>query len=535
MIRWLDGIRGLRGWQRAGAALGAGAVAALALPPLDLWPALTLAVPVMLLLIEGTHGERPLMACLVGWLIGFGYFLVALHWIGAAFFVDAATYLWMMPVAVGGLAAAMALYWGLAALAMRVTGWRGLPLVIGFAVALAIAENLRGRLFTGFPWAAPGLAVDGMGAVAQAAALVGMTGLTLAIVLWAGLPLALVQRKGHVAAWVLLALLPLAWAAGAWRLQTAPIADVAGIKLRIVQPNITQDETWREDNARAIFDRLQALSAQPSPETPDGIAGLTHVIWPESAVPFLIDESPVAKVELSRLLGGKTVLITGADRRGKTTSPDPADGPVYNSIVTFDGNATVVARYDKWRLVPGGEFLPFEWLLKPLGFRQLVTMPGSFTAGPGPVTLAIPGAPPAGMLVCYEVVFPHGLVDSGHRPAWLVNVTNDGWFGHSTGPYQHLAQARLRAIEQGLPLVRSANTGISAVIDAYGRFRASLPIGVEGVIDSPLPQAVAGPLYARLGDSVLAILAAVLLGLAVYINIFGRHNPALRKAAERKG
>ena len=201
---------------------------------------------------------------------------------------------------------------------------------------------------------------------------------------------------------------------------------------------------------------------------PDGTPP-THIIWPETAVSFLIDESAVAKVELAQLLGGNKILVTGALRRDINTTGDGEDNKVYNSILTFDGSGTVVARYDKWRLVPGGEFLPFEWLLEPLGFRKVVTVPGSFAAGPGPVSLAIPGAPDAGFGVCYEAIFPDHFVDPLKRPGWLINVTNDGWFGNSTGPYQHLAQARLRSIEQGLPMVRAANTGISAVIDPYGR------------------------------------------------------------------
>ena len=511
MIRLADRLRALTGWRRAAVALAAGLVAALAMPPLDLWPALFAAVPVFLLLLEGTAAGSIATAFGVGWLFGFGYFIMAFHWIGHAFFVNAATYLWMMPFAVGGLSAAMAIYWGLAAALARGFGWRGLGLAGGFAGLLAGAEWLRGRLFTGFPWAAPGLAADGMGAVAQSAALIGMTGLTLLIVLWAGLPLALLQRRGRPVAAGLLLLLPLAWTYGVLRLAVASDADVPEVRLRLVQPNIGQDEKWREDNARHIFDTLQALSSGPTAETPDGIASRTHVIWPESAVPFLIDESPVAKQELARLLGGHSVLITGAIRRDSTSTAAPDDVPVFNSIISFDGNAAVVARYDKWRLVPGGEFLPFAWLLEPLGFRKVVTVPGSFTAGKGPVTLAIPGAPPAAMLVCYEAIFPHNLIEPGKRPGWIVNVTNDGWFGHSTGPYQHLAQARLRAIEQGLPIVRVANTGISAVIDSYGRMRASLPIGTRGVIDSGLPVAAAETVYGRFGDAALAVMEVLIL------------------------
>jgi apolipoprotein N-acyltransferase len=515
MIRFAETIRGLAGWRRAFAALVAGLMAALAMPPLDLWPVLFAAVPVVLLLLEGLAPRAAGSAFLTGWLFGLGYFIAALHWIGAAFFVDAARYLWMMPFAVGGLAAAVAVYWGLAAAAVNLFGWRGLRLVAGFAAMLAGAEWLRGRLFSGFPWAAPGLAVDGMGAVAQTASLIGMTGLTLAIVLWAGLPLVLVGRRHRITAIGLLMLWPLAWGYGQFRLASASDGDVEDVRLRLVQPNIGQDEKWREANARTIFDTLLALSRQ---ETAPGVGGPTHVIWPESAVPFLIDESPVAKAELRRLLDGKTVLMTGAIRRDLTRL-EPADGfPVHNSIITFDGAAEVAARYDKWRLVPGGEFLPFAWALEPMGFRRVVTVPGNFTAGPGPVTLAIPRAPPATMLVCYEAIFPHDLVDSGNRPGWIVNVTNDGWFGRSTGPWQHVAQARLRAIEQGLPVVRVANTGISAVIDPYGRIRASLTLGERGILDAGLPEALPPTLYGRFGDASLALVFSLCLALVALVS-----------------
>lgn len=519
MIRLADTIRGLTGWRRALAALAAGMAAALSMPPLDLWPMLFIAVPILLLLLEGLRPRTIGASFLLGWLFGLGYFILALNWIGFAFFVDAATYLWMMPFAVGGLAAAMAVYWGLAALAVNASGWRGLRLVLGFAAMLAGAEWLRGRLFTGFPWAAPGLAVDGMGAVSQTASFLGMTGLTLFIILWAGLPLVFAGQRHRIAAAGLLLLLPIAWGYGLYRLSGAVDADVPGVRLRIVQPNIGQNEKWREDNARPIFDALLSLSSEATPESPDGIAGRTHVIWPESAVPFLIDEGGAAARELRAMLGGRTVLITGALRRGLEKLA-PADGfPVHNSVIVFNGVAEVIARYDKWRLVPGGEFLPLAWLLEPLGFRKVIAIPGSFAPGPGPVTLDIPGAPPVAMLVCYEAIFPHDLVDPKKRPAWIVNVTNDGWFGNSTGPWQHLAQARLRTIEQGLPLVRAANTGISAVMDPYGRIRASLPLGQRGVVDAVLPAALPATPYSRFGDGALAILSGLALLSAALLRV----------------
>jgi len=511
MTRLPDTIRALTGWRRALLALAAGMAAALSLPPINLWPVLFLAVPVVLLLLEGLPRRSIGAAFLTGWLFGLGYFLFALQWIGYAFFVDAETYLWMMPFAVGGLAAAMAIYWGFAALAVNALSLGGLRLVLGFAAMLALAEWLRGRLFTGFPWAAPGLAVDGMGALSQTASLIGMTSLTLLIILWGGLPLIFIGQRHRIAAAALLLLLPLSWGYGLYRLSSAVNADVADIRLRIVQPNIEQDAKWRDGNARAIFDTLLSLSSKTTSDGRD----ITHVIWPESAVPFLIDEGGGAVPELVAMLRERTILITGALRRD---SPEP-DSPIHNSVIVFNGKAQVIERYDKWRLVPGGEFLPFAALLEPLGFRKVITIPGSFAPGPGPVTFDIPASPPVALLICYEAIFPQDLVDSGKRPQWLLNVTNDGWFGNSTGPWQHLAQARLRTIEQGLPMARAANTGISAVIDAYGRTRAALPLGEQGVIDATLPAALPATLYSRLGDGIFAALFSLVLIFAAVIKV----------------
>ncbi len=509
MIRWVSRISASSPWRRRGLAALAGFLTALALPPLGLWPALFVGVPLFLVVLEREKQGRWRTGFGSGWFFGLGYFAFAFHWIGFAFLVEAETYLWMMPFMLGALAGGMAIYWGLAAIVAKRFGGNGLPLALMLAASLAVAEWLRGHLLTGFPWAAPGLAVDGMGAVAQLASVIGMTGLTFMIVLWGGLPYVMLRKAAHgslTAALVLLALLPLAWSFGAWRLAQATHETVPGVALRIVQPNISQEAKWRAENARGIFSQLLELSAAPTAEQPEGIGGVTHLIWPESAVPFLIDESEVAKAELKPLLGGRTALITGSLRREWVGEGEP---DVFNSMIVFGGDAEVTARYDKWRLVPGGEFLPFASVLEPLGFRKVVRTPGSFRAGPGPQTIAIPGLPPAALLVCYEVIFPHGLVDSANRPAVLVNVTNDGWFGRSTGPYQHLAQARLRSIEQGLPLVRAANTGISTIIDAHGRIIHALPLLETGVLDSALPVALSVTVYAAWGDWILAALIAM--------------------------
>ncbi len=516
MFALTEALRGTRGWRRAGLALAAGVVAALSMPPFDFWPLLFVAFPAVLLLVEGIARHHRLQSFLLGWSFGLGYFIVVLHWIGFAFFVDAKDYLWMMPFAVGGLAAAMAVYWGLATLCVSVIGLRGLPAALVFTAALSLAEWLRGTLFTGFPWAVPGLASGGMGPVDQTASLWGMPGLTLLIVLWSVTWRFIFDRQSRpgyrLAALLILATLPLCWAWGSYRLQHGDVADVDGVKIRIVQPNISQDAKWREENARAIFDQLLEMSGR---ETADG-KPVTHIIWPETAVSFLIDESAGAKAELAQLLGGSKTLVTGALRRDVVDVNNRESDRVYNSILTFDGSGNVVARYDKWRLVPGGEFLPFEWLLEPLGFRKVVTVPGSFTAGQGPVSLVVPGAPAAGFSVCYEAIFPDHLVDPLSRPGWLINVTNDGWFGNSTGPYQHLAQVRLRAIEQGLPIARAANTGISAVFDPYGRIRPSLSVGQEGILDATLAQSLAPTIFARYGVLTFFFAVVILFILGTY-------------------
>ena len=513
-----DFLTEARGWRRAGVAVLLGVVAALSLPPLNFWPVLFVAVPLVIILLQGIARRDFRSSFLLGWSFGFGYFLFAFHWIGFAFLVNKKDYLWMMPFAVGGLAAAMAVYWGLAFVCAGLSGFKRLPLIMVLAGALGVAELLRGALFTGFPWAAPGLASDGMGAVAQTASLWGMPGLTVLILLWAGCwPIVFDRHASRlqrsVAALMLVSLVA-SWGWGQWRLRDAVVGNAEGVNIRIVQPDISQDDKWRDENVRQIFDQLLEMSGRPAV----GGKPPSLIIWPESAVPFLIDESAGGREEVALLLGPSRVLITGALRREKSGNGVADDDRVFNSVLGFDGEGQVVARYDKWRLVPGGEFLPFEWLLKPLGFRKVVTVPGSFTAGRGPQTFEVAGLPPVGFLVCYEAIFPDRLVDEKRRPSWLVNVTNDGWFGNSTGPYQHVAQARLRAIEQGLPIVRAANTGISAVIDPYGRFVSALPVGSEGIIDADLPHELPPTFFAIHGQNSVFLMLLVLCAAAIALH-----------------
>lgn len=483
----------------------AGAVSGLALPPTGLWWLLGLTVPVLAFHLERLPLRAGRRAFLAGACFGFGYFAVAFHWIGYAFFVNQAD-IWMMPFAVGGLALFMALYWGAATgIAARVPAaimqrWLAALLLI------AVAEWLRGHLFTGFPWAVPGLVAEGMGPVAQVASLVGMNGLTALVLVWAVLPLVAWrqwsgQRQLPLAVLSVLMLLPLSAFWGQWRLGQVPTRYSEEAVVRLVQPNIAQDDKWRADNSEAIFSSLLDLTAAGMPA-----AGVTHVVWPESSVPFLLDEDPVALARIGDALATGRTLVAGAIRREKTGE---ASEPYFTSVLAIDDAGTVTGTYDKWRLVPGGEFLPFEGLLSRLGFRKVVSLPESFTAGPGAANLRLPVIGAVGALVCYEVIFPHGLV-AAERPQMLINVTNDGWFGQSTGPYQHLAQARLRSIEQGLPVARAANTGISAMIDPVGRILIATQLGTRNQIDSKVPLPLAATPYARWGDGLLVLLLAAL-------------------------
>jgi apolipoprotein N-acyltransferase len=492
--------------------------------PLLLWPVLLISVPVLVWLLDGIAAERSarftmaLRAFLTGWSFGFGYFLASLYWIGQAFLVDAETYAWMMPVAVAALPAGMALYWGAAA-ALAVLVWtRGLRRLFLFAAFLSIAEWLRGHFFTGFPWNSLGYASEAIDGIAQLAAFLGIWGLTFLVILWSSLPallgderLSLAERMLAVA--IALSPLPL-WAVGAARLHNADAPFAPGLTVRIVQPNVPQSDKWRSENASGMFSDLLSMSSGPAAVVAGDASVPRLVIWPESSVPFLLDEQPAALNAIAATLSDETIVLMGSLRRSPSKATS-SEALVYNSLFVIDGRGEIRAVYDKAHLVPYGEYLPLEAWLEPLGFRRLVTIPGSFAAGAGPTTLPLGRAPSVSPLICYEAIFPGHVANERDRPGWLLNITNDGWFGQSSGPYQHLAQARFRAIEEGLPLLRAANTGISAVIDAHGRIIRQLPLGGKGVIDSSLPQAIPAPPYARIGDLAffLMIIAAAAMGL----------------------
>jgi apolipoprotein N-acyltransferase len=530
------------GWQRFLCAFLAGAVGALAMPPFGLLPALAVSLTIAVWLIDGAAtGQRfrtaatLLSAAIAGWWWGFGYFVAGLWWLGAAFLVEAEEFAWALPFGVLGLPAVLAFFpafgFGLA----RLLWSPGAGRLFAFAFGLTVSEWMRGTMFTGFPWNTLGMALAQNAWLMQGASIVGLYGLTMLAIVICAAPATLgagARRIRALAPGLALACLAGLALFGAWRIPTEPAPLVAGVKLRIMQPNLPQDAKFSPENRDEIMRHYLALSDRATSPQSTGVADSTHLIWPESAFPFLLHRDATALAQLAALLPPGTVLITGAAREGEPV-PGAATRRFYNSIHVVADDGTVIGTYDKVHLVPFGEYFPqfLDRALRGLGIRQFVHIPGGFEPGDRRVSLPIPRLPPVAPTICYEAIFPGAIVASGSQPGLVLNVTNDGWFGNTPGPYQHFAQARVRAVEEGLPLVRAANTGISAVVDAHGRVLASLPLGIEGVLDMGLPSAISPPPFARFGN-VLVVALVLCCGLAALV---ARRAPRRRAMSGKAG
>jgi apolipoprotein N-acyltransferase len=515
-IRLAHAIMLAWGWPRRLIAFAAGAVTTLALPPLDIWPAPFLTFPVLVWLIDGSAAGRfgsLMAAAAAGWWFGFGYFLAGFYWVGYAFLVDVATFGWLLPFAVIALPAGLALFTAFGLALARLLWTRGAARVLALAVALTVAEWLRGHVLTGLPWNAFGYALASPLVLAQAGALMGLWGLTFVAIAVYASPAVLADDPSETRRrWMAPALSIVVLAAmaiyGAVRLSSTPTTYVEGVRLRIMQPNLQQDDKFSYSRKQNVLDRYLALSDRSSGPQATGVRDVTHLIWPESAFPFFLTREPDALAQIAALLPEGTVLITGAVRPPETV-PTAAVTRAYNSVYVIDHDGAILSVYDKVHLVPFGEYLPFQDFLEQLGLLALTKVSGGFIPGDRRRALSVPRAPNVAPLVCYEAIFPGAVVPSGERPGWMLNLTNDGWFGISSGPHQHLQQARMRAIEEGLPLVRAANTGISAVVDPLGRIIKSLPLGSEGVLDASLPQPLTPTLYASIGDGAAGLLVSV--------------------------
>jgi apolipoprotein N-acyltransferase len=511
------------GWKRAFIAFGAGAASALSVAPVNAWPVLFVTFPVLVWLIDGsTAGRRGAVwsAAIAGWCFGFGYFLFGLYWIGYAFLVDAKTFGWLLPVAVAGLPAYLAIYTALGAALARLLWVRGPLRLITLAATMTMAEWLRGHLLSGFPWNTFGYALTEPLPLAQSVSVVGIWGLTFLAIAICATPAVLAdERSDTPAPWrpLIIGLIVLAgfFGFGLARLATHPTTYVPKVKLRLMQPNLQQDQKFNYTAKNEVMQRYLRLSNRATGPDSNGVHDVTHLIWPEAAFPFFLTREPDALAQIADLLKPNTELITGAVRAAPT-EPGQRITRAYNSVYVIDGDGSIRGIYDKVHLVPFGEYLPFQSFLEKLGLQQLTKIAGGFLSGDRRRAMDVAGAPKMLPLICYEAIFPGAAVPAGERPGWLVNVTNDGWFGISSGPYQHFQQARVLAIAEGLPLVRAANTGISAVVDPLGRIIKSLPLGTEGVLDSALPRAIPPTLYAQFGNYILILM--LVASLIVVVN-----------------
>ncbi len=491
------------GWSRRLLAFFSGAVGVVALPPFGFIPAMAVSLTLAIWLLDGSSlsgsDNRRVFASsraafAIGWIWGFGYFLFGLWWLGAAFLVEADKFAWALPLGVIALPAALALFPAIAFSLAQLFWSPGYGRILIFGLAVFACEWLRSIIFTGFPWNEIGMAFGQNLWLAQIASLFGLHGLTLLTIVLLSAPATITDVRSQsvrlaptlFSSIALMAMLFF----GVYRTSGPPAAFVPAVKLRIVQPNIAQGAEFTAENGIKLLEGYIALSDRAtSPDTP-GIAEVTHLIWPESAFPFILSREPKALAKVSAFLRGGVTLITGAARAEESGNSENTVS-YYNSIQIIGSDGALGDHYDKRHLVPFGEYVPFYRELKKMGISQFVRLPGGFSSGTTQPLLHIPGLPSAVALICYEAIFPQESGTLGAEPTerggWILNVTDDAWFGLTPGPYQHFEQARLRAIEQGLPLVRAANSGISAVTDGFGRIIAQLPLGIVGVIDSGLP------------------------------------------------
>ncbi len=500
-------LAGFGGWRRFLSAFLLGVLAAAAMPPFQLWPLLFISFTGMIWLLDGVATRRAAFG--LGWAFGFGFFVAGLHWLAYPLLVDSAQFAWLIPVAVLGLPAGLAIFPGLAILAVYLVGGSGVRRVLFLGLAWMAAEALRGTIFTGFPWNLIGIGWSGSTAMLQVTSVIGIYGLSLLTVIAAAMPSILwsnpnssdlirlepdylANRRHRFVVGVTIAVMLIVWGLGAFRLSESP-TEWRDVSLRVVQPAIAQRDKWRADRRVANFEMHIELSAGAN--VAPGTTGA--IIWPETAATLpLVEGGPVA-ARIGATLDSNSVLLTGAFRR----EGDGQNLDVRNSLQVVDSTARFLTYYDPHPLVPFGEYMPFRSLMNSMGLRRITEGSADIGAGSDTRTLHVEGLPPFSPLICYEAIFSGRVVDRDDRSEWLLNITNDAWFGPFAGPAQHFELARIRTIEEGLPMVRAANTGKSAIIDPHGRVIQVLGMNQAGFLDSILPAPAQGQtIFSRFGN-----------------------------------
>lgn len=500
----------LVGWRRWLTLALLGALATLALPPLGLLPVLLISLSGLVWILAGATNRRGAFA--IGWWWAWAWYGIGFYWIGNAMLVDPERFGWMIPFATLGLGGVQAVFIGVATLLTHMTRTTGVARVVVLAGIWTVMEWVRAWFLTGFPWNPLGSVWDAVPMVLQLASVAGVYGLCAFTILVFALPAALAdfitraERWGVIGGIIILGVAAMAF--GSARLAAHPTQYVPGVRLRLVQAAIAQRHMWRDDLRQSqLLDHVQ-LSQRA------GYGAITHVIWPETAAPFFLDMDESARGLVASAAPPGGMVLTGAPR---ITPRGTEPMHLWNSLMAIDGGGQVLGIYDKVHLVPFGEYVPLRGLLP---ISKLTAGGMDFSAGDGHRTLHLPGLPPVGPFICYEAVFPGEVVDRDQeRPQWLLTVTNDGWFGRSAGPHQHLAAGRMRAVEEGLPLVRAANTGISAIIDPLGREVQRLELDERGVLDGELPRPLPQTVYGRWGNSVPLTLSAFFLLMGITLHL----------------
>lgn len=495
------------GWKRSGLSFSFGVCAAFTLPPANILPLLVPAFTGLIWLISSSSSIRQTIT--TGWCFGFGYFIFSCYWVGSAMLLDTNKFAWLAFPAIVALCAGLAIFPALVALFVFVSRRTGLSRLIIFSVSWAFSEWLRGQILSGFPMNPIGSTWSATDGMLQSVALIGTYGLSFFTVLGASVTALLGKKKttdenvkclGPIFIMLLLSLIAIS---GNVRLWLHPIPSSTNIKLIIVQANIDQELKWDPLTRKKALEKhiLMTTDALPSENT--------YIIWPETAVPYDISNNPDLAIWLATVIPKNGILITGALRKS-SIQDKKGEARIWNSLYALDTDGTIVAYYDKHHLVPFGEYMPIRSIMN---LAKLTYGDTDFSSGSGPRTLSVPNLPLFSPLICYEAIFPGEVTVMKPRPKWLLNITNDGWFGRTAGPYQHLQAARFRAVEEGLPLIRAANTGISAAFDPLGRRIAYLPLNHEGILKVMLPKDVRLTPYAILGNWVLLIICLLAIGV----------------------
>jgi len=515
------------GWRRFLMLLVAGAIAGLSVPPFYVLPALFLTMPVWVWALDGAErlpGWRKIFgpAFWIGFAYGLGYFLVAFHWLGAAFFVEGGIMLAIMPFAILALAAVIALFWGLASSLAHLLWSTGALRIVTLATFLTMAEWARGHFFTGFPFDLLGYALTANDEMSQLASVIGVYGLTALAALLSMTPALIwpADRRGlsrRLAPFFLsLAVIVAQLVYGHYRLADTVVTNRTDMRMRVIQPMVLEHADWAEAKPADIITKLIDLSETKTGPDDPGLATVTQVVWPESSLPFFLSDYPDALPRIAKMLPPNGVLLTGAAREDFGAGvPQGEEPPAYNSLIAIDKQGEIIASYDKSHLVPFGEYLPFPQLFAAIGLKQFVPGATGWQAGTGNRLMVLPNAPPFLALICYEAIFSGDLGRETDNAQFILNITNDAWFDGSIGLAQHAEHARLRAVEEGLPLIRVANSGLTEVIDPLGRVTQSLPQEQIGLLDVVPANRLPSTLFARLGY--WPLLGAVLAGLALAV------------------